>query len=81
MYRVCIECVRYNLKSVDVGLLGVVMLSLGLKMEAVCSSETLVSTYKSMQHYNPEDQCNIFTAMRTSKFCTVTMFVITGLLT
>jgi hypothetical protein len=27
-----------------------------LKMEAICSSETLVSTYKSTQYYNPEDQ-------------------------
>jgi hypothetical protein len=27
-----------------------------IKMEAVCSSEMLVSTYKSIQHYNPEDQ-------------------------
>ncbi|XP_021914580.1 uncharacterized protein LOC110827319 isoform X2 [Zootermopsis nevadensis] len=26
-----------------------------LKMEAVCSSETLVPTYKSMQHHKPED--------------------------
>jgi hypothetical protein len=27
-----------------------------LKMEAVCSSRTLVSVYKSIQCYNPEDQ-------------------------
>jgi hypothetical protein len=27
-----------------------------LKMEAVCSCETLVSTYKSTMHYNPENQ-------------------------
>jgi hypothetical protein len=27
-----------------------------LKMEAVCSCETLVSTYMSIQNYNPEDQ-------------------------
>jgi hypothetical protein len=27
-----------------------------LKMEAVCSSETLISTYKSTQRLNPEDQ-------------------------
>jgi hypothetical protein len=27
-----------------------------LKMEAVCSSETLLSTYKSTQRYNTEDQ-------------------------
>jgi hypothetical protein len=27
---------------------------LGLKMEAVCSSETLLSTYKSTLPYNPE---------------------------
>jgi hypothetical protein len=26
---------------------------LGLEMEAVCSSETLVSTYKSTLRYNP----------------------------
>jgi hypothetical protein len=29
--------------------------SSGLKMEAVCSSGTLVSTYTSIQHYNPGD--------------------------
>jgi hypothetical protein len=27
-----------------------------MKMEAVCYSETLVSTYKSTRRYNPEDQ-------------------------
>jgi hypothetical protein len=27
-----------------------------LKMEAVCSSEKLVSTYKSTRRYNPEGQ-------------------------
>jgi hypothetical protein len=31
-----------------------------LKMEVVCSSETLISTYKSTQHYNPEDQKDHF---------------------
>jgi hypothetical protein len=30
--------------------------SSGLKMEAVCSAETSVSTYKSTRRYNPEDQ-------------------------
>jgi hypothetical protein len=35
-------------------------------MEAVCSSEALVSTYKSTRHYIPEDQRDIFTALRTS---------------
>jgi hypothetical protein len=28
----------------------------GLKMEIVCFCKILVSTYKSTQHYNPEDQ-------------------------
>jgi hypothetical protein len=27
-----------------------------MKMEAVCSSETLISTYKSTRLYGPEDQ-------------------------
>jgi hypothetical protein len=27
-----------------------------LKREGLCSSETMVSTYKSKWHYNPEDQ-------------------------
>jgi hypothetical protein len=27
-----------------------------LKMEAVCTSETLISSYKSTRRYNPEDQ-------------------------
>jgi hypothetical protein len=26
-----------------------------LKMEAICSFETLVTTYKTTQHHNPED--------------------------
>jgi hypothetical protein len=30
--------------------------SSGLKMEAVCSSETLVSTYKPIRRFNPYDQ-------------------------
>jgi hypothetical protein len=34
----------------------VTLCGLQLKMEAVCSSETLVSTFKSTWHYNPEDQ-------------------------
>jgi hypothetical protein len=35
---------------------GIYCLHLPLKMEAVCSSEILVSTYKSAWHYNSEDQ-------------------------
>jgi hypothetical protein len=37
-----------------------------LKMEVVCSSEMLVSTYKSTWCYNPETYNYIFTAVRTS---------------
>jgi hypothetical protein len=40
-----------NMNIVDVGLLG----CNALKMEAICSSETLVSTYKPTLPYNPED--------------------------
>jgi hypothetical protein len=36
--------------SVDVGLKS------ALKMETVCFSNTLVFSYKSTKHYNPEDQ-------------------------
>jgi hypothetical protein len=32
------------------------VLNSSLKMEAVYSSETLISTYKSTRRYNPEDQ-------------------------
>jgi hypothetical protein len=35
-------------------------------MEAVCSSETLASTHNFVRRYNPEDQLDVFTAMRTS---------------
>jgi hypothetical protein len=28
----------------------------GLKMEVVCSSQTLISTYKFTRHYYPEDK-------------------------
>jgi hypothetical protein len=31
-----------------------------------CSIETLLSTYKSTRRYHPEDQIDIFTAVRTS---------------
>jgi hypothetical protein len=34
-----------------------------LKMEAVCSSETLVSTCKSTRHYNPEDERRRFSKL------------------
>lgn len=38
-----------------------------MKMEAICSSETLVNTYKTAWHYNPEDynQC-LYLIIRTS---------------
>jgi hypothetical protein len=35
-------------------------------METVCSSETLVPTYKSTRRYNPKSNIDIFTAMRSS---------------
>jgi hypothetical protein len=35
-------------------------------MEAVCSSQTLVSTYKSTRRYSPEEQHGIFIAVRNS---------------
>jgi hypothetical protein len=34
--------------------------SLALKMETLCFSETLVTTYKSTWCYNPENHINIF---------------------
>jgi hypothetical protein len=37
-----------------------------LKMEAVCYSETLVSSYKSTRPYNPEDQQRHLTSVKTS---------------
>jgi hypothetical protein len=39
-----------------VTLCGLVGRASALKMETVCFSETLVSTYKSTWHYNPEDK-------------------------
>jgi hypothetical protein len=42
------------------------VVTLALEMEAVCSYETLVSTQKSRRRYNPKDQRDIFTAVRTS---------------
>jgi hypothetical protein len=38
----------------------------GLTMEAVCSSEMLVSIHKSTHHYHLEANIYIFTAARTS---------------
>jgi hypothetical protein len=35
-------------------------------MEALCSPETLISTYKSTQHNNPEDQHRHFTVVTIS---------------
>jgi hypothetical protein len=53
-------------EGTDVGLLGcnqipkfrrnILLPSSGLKMEAVCSSEILVSTYESTRRYNPAKQ-------------------------
>jgi hypothetical protein len=53
-------------EDVSVGLLGcdtmwtsernILPPSSGIKMEAACSSKTLISTYKSTQHHNPENQ-------------------------
>jgi hypothetical protein len=37
-----------------------------LKMEAVYSSETLISNYRSTLRYDPEDQLRLFTVVRTS---------------
>jgi hypothetical protein len=37
---------------------------LGLKMETARFSESLVFTYKSTWHYNPEEQHDISTAVR-----------------
>jgi hypothetical protein len=50
--NVCSPSQTMLLLLIDIGLLG----SLGQKMEAVCSSKTLISTYKSTRRYNPEDQ-------------------------
>jgi hypothetical protein len=36
-----------------------------LKMEAVCFSETLVSTQESIRRHNPKEQHRIFTAVRS----------------
>jgi hypothetical protein len=38
------------------------------KMEAIFSSETLVTTYKTTWHHNLEDHIHIFTVARTSNF-------------
>jgi hypothetical protein len=38
-------------------------------MEEICSYEMLLSTYKDMLCYNPEDQHNIFTTVRISNLC------------
>jgi hypothetical protein len=46
-----------SLKLIDVSeVLTASIIRTALKMEAVCFSETLVSTYKSTQRYNPVDQ-------------------------
>jgi hypothetical protein len=39
-----------------------------LKMEAVCSSETLVSTYKSTRRHNPEDHHHAVTTWNLTLF-------------
>jgi hypothetical protein len=46
--------------------IGLLFLPSMVKMKALCSSETLVSTYKSIQRYNPETNIDIFTSKRTS---------------
>lgn len=37
-----------------------------VKFQAVRSSETLLSAYKSTLRYNPEDNANIFTSLTSS---------------
>jgi hypothetical protein len=49
-------------KVVSVDLLG----SNALKINTVCSSETLTSTFHSTLRFNSDDQHRIFTAIRTS---------------
>jgi hypothetical protein len=46
-----------------------------LKIEAACSSETLVSTYKFARRYNPED---LSTAVRTSDLMLVECTAVQG---
>jgi hypothetical protein len=47
----------HSSEGVDAGLLGCTTFrAKDLKMEAVCSSKMLVSTYKSTWHYNPEEK-------------------------
>jgi hypothetical protein len=45
--------------------------SSALKMEAACSSETLVSTYMSPRRYNPEQQHRQMTINFFTAFCDV----------
>jgi hypothetical protein len=69
--RACsLYCTHYQLSMFD---LCVVTLCVGLYVdtdvsviEAVRSSETLVSTSKSTRRFNPEDQHRIFTTVRIS---------------
>lgn len=46
----------HSSENVDVGLLGYNAMWIYLKMEAVCSSKMVVSTYKYTWYYNSEDK-------------------------
>jgi hypothetical protein len=47
---------KWNCRQVPTFRRNVLPPSSALKIEAICSSETLVSTYKSIWHFYPEDQ-------------------------
>jgi hypothetical protein len=49
-----------------------------LKMEVVCSSETLVSTYKSTRRYNPEDQSRYLRRenLKSEEYMLITMYAL-----
>jgi hypothetical protein len=53
--RECLNCQLWSCKVVT------------LKVEVICSSETLVTTNKNIQHITQMTTIRIFTAIRTSK--------------
>jgi hypothetical protein len=42
-----------------------------LKTGSACSTETLVPTYKSVRHHNPEDHHENFRKLPTTQACTL----------
>jgi hypothetical protein len=62
-------------RKIKTFLRNILLSSLTLKMEALCSSETLVSTYKSTRSYNPEQQHRQVITLKSGLVCKIQLYL------